>query len=105
MSTVGPIVTLSPRDYDAVLFDLDGAYFAQYSEQHGIEVAGDVLRLNPQLPEELDRLDMRIRYRRHTLDLHLTRDALTVHGREPGIAPIRLAFKDEVTQRCQAFLV
>jgi hypothetical protein len=28
--------------------------------------------------------------------LHLTRDALTVHGREPGIAPIRLAFKDEV---------
>jgi trehalose/maltose hydrolase-like predicted phosphorylase len=62
----------------------------------GVEVTSDVLRLNPQLPAELERLDMRIRYRGHTLDLHLTRDALTVHGREPGIAPIRLAFKDEV---------
>jgi beta-phosphoglucomutase family hydrolase len=62
----------------------------------GIEVTGDVLRLNPHLPEELERLDMRIRYRGHTLDLHLTRDTLTVRGREPGIAPIRLAFKDEV---------
>jgi len=48
------------------------------------------------LPDQLARLDLRIRYRGHTLDLHLTRDALTVHGREPGIAPIRLAFKDEV---------
>ena len=28
-----------------------------------IEVSGDVLRLSPQLPEEVDRLDMRIRYR------------------------------------------
>jgi trehalose/maltose hydrolase-like predicted phosphorylase len=62
----------------------------------GVEVTSDVLRLNPQLPAELERLDLRIRYRGHTLDLHLTRDALTVHGREPGIAPIRLAFKDEV---------
>ena len=24
MSSTGPIVTLSPRDYDAVLFDMDG---------------------------------------------------------------------------------
>ena len=40
----------------------------------GIEVTGDVLRLNPQLPQELERLDMRIRYRGHSLDLRLTRD-------------------------------
>ena len=62
----------------------------------GIEVTGDVLRLNPRLPQELARLDMRIRYRGHSLDLRLTRDALTVRCREPGIAPIRLGFKDEV---------
>ena len=43
----------------------------------GIEVTGDVLRLNPQLPEELERLDLRIRYRGHSLDLRLTRDLLT----------------------------
>ena len=29
----------------------------------GIEVEGDVLRLNPDLPQETERLDMRIRYR------------------------------------------
>jgi trehalose/maltose hydrolase-like predicted phosphorylase len=62
----------------------------------GIEVTGDVLRLNPRLPEELNRLDMRIRYRGHSLDLWLTRDALTVRCREPGVAQIRLGFKDEI---------
>jgi beta-phosphoglucomutase family hydrolase len=62
----------------------------------GIEVTGDVLRLNPRLPQELARLDMRIRYRGHSLDLRLTRDALTVRGHEPGAAPIKLGIKDGV---------
>jgi HAD superfamily hydrolase (TIGR01509 family) len=62
----------------------------------GIEVTGDVLRLNPRLPQELERLDMRIRYRGHSLDLRLTRDTLTVRCREPGVVPIRLGFKNEV---------
>ena len=62
----------------------------------GIEVTGDVLRLNPRLPEELERLDMRIRYRGHSLDLRLTRETLTVRERERGAVPINLGFKDEV---------
>ena len=62
----------------------------------GIEVTGDVLRFNPHLPEELARLDMRMRYREHTLDLRLTRTALTVRGRERGAAPIQLGFKNDV---------
>ena len=62
----------------------------------GIEVTGDVLRLNPQLPEEMKRLDMRIRYRGHSLDLRLTCDTLTVRGRERAAAPIRLGLSDEV---------
>jgi beta-phosphoglucomutase family hydrolase len=62
----------------------------------GIEVTGDVLRFNPHLPQELERLDMRIRYRGHSLDLRLTRDALTVRGRERGVAPIKVGFKDQV---------
>jgi trehalose/maltose hydrolase-like predicted phosphorylase len=52
----------------------------------GIEVRGDVLRLNPELPRELERLDMRIRYRGHSLDLRLTRDFLKVRERD-GVAP------------------
>lgn len=62
----------------------------------GIEWTGDVLRFNPLLPRELERLDLRIRYRGHTLDVKLTRDELTLRSREPGIAPIRVAVKDVV---------
>ena len=61
----------------------------------GLETTGSVLRLNPRLPEELERLDMRIRYRGHTLDLKLTRDTLTVRGRERGPAPIKLACREQ----------
>ena len=62
----------------------------------GIEVTEGVLRFNPHLPQELARLDMRIRYRGHSLDLRLTRDTLTVRGRERGAAPIHLGIQDEV---------
>jgi beta-phosphoglucomutase family hydrolase len=62
----------------------------------GIEVTGDVLRFNPRLPEELDRLDMRVRYRGHSLDVRLTRDTLTVRGRDRGPRPIRIGFKNDV---------
>jgi trehalose/maltose hydrolase-like predicted phosphorylase len=62
----------------------------------GIEVTGDTLRLNPQLPQGMDRLDMRIRYRGHSLDVRLTRESLIVRGQDRGPAPIRLGFKNEV---------
>jgi beta-phosphoglucomutase family hydrolase len=62
----------------------------------GIEVTGDVLRLNPQLPQEVERLDMHMRYRGHSLDLRLMRDTLTVRGRERGAAPIRLGIRNDV---------
>jgi trehalose/maltose hydrolase-like predicted phosphorylase len=56
----------------------------------GIEVRGDVLRLNPGLPREIERLDMCIRYRGHSLDLRLRRDSLTVRGHDDAAAPISL---------------
>jgi HAD superfamily hydrolase (TIGR01509 family) len=62
----------------------------------GIEVKGDVLHLAPELPREMKRLDMRIRYRGHSLDLRLTRDALTVRGRDGAAPPITLCVDGEV---------
>ena len=62
----------------------------------GIEVQANVLRLNPELPQEMERLDMRIRYRGHSLDLRLTRDALTVRGRDREAAPILLSVAGKV---------
>jgi trehalose/maltose hydrolase-like predicted phosphorylase len=55
-----------------------------------------VLRLNPELPQEMKRLDMRIRYRGHSLDLRLTRDALRVRGHDGTAAPISLCIGDKV---------
>jgi HAD superfamily hydrolase (TIGR01509 family) len=64
----------------------------------GIEVSGDVLRLNPRLPEEVERLDMRIRYRGHSLDLRITRDTLTVRSRDRGAASIQLTVRGETCE-------
>ncbi len=64
----------------------------------GIEIKGDVLRLNPQLPQDVDRLDMRMRYRGHSLDLRLTRDSLTVRGRDGPASPITLCVDDQVCE-------
>jgi len=62
----------------------------------GIEARGDVLRLNPELPRDMERLDMRIRYRGHSLDLRLAHDTLTVRGRDGAAAPISLSVDGKV---------
>lgn len=63
----------------------------------GIEVRGDVLRLTPELPQ-MERLDMRIRYRGHSLDLRLTRASLTIRGRDGTVPPITLCVDGEVCE-------
>jgi trehalose/maltose hydrolase-like predicted phosphorylase len=62
----------------------------------GIEVKSGVLILNPELPLEMEGLDMRIRYRGHSIDLELTRDALTVRGHDRHAATIPLSVAGEL---------
>jgi trehalose/maltose hydrolase-like predicted phosphorylase len=62
----------------------------------GIEAKGDVLRLHPELPKDIERLDMRVRYRGHALDLRLTRDSLTVRGHNAAASPISLCVDTQV---------
>jgi hypothetical protein len=64
------VITPSPRDYAAV----------------------------PELPWEIERLDMCIRYRGHSLDLRLTRDSLTVHGHDDAAAPISLCIDGKLCE-------
>jgi len=64
----------------------------------GIEVKDDVLRLHPELPQDIGRLEMRIRYRGHSLDLRLTHESLTVRGRDAAAPPFALCVDDE---RCE----
>jgi beta-phosphoglucomutase family hydrolase len=62
----------------------------------GIELTGDVLRLDPRLPREIERVDLRVRYRGLSLDLRITHDALTIRARDRAPAPIRLRVGDEL---------
>ena len=64
----------------------------------GIEVRGDVLRLAPELPREIERLDMRIRYRKYSLDLRLTHDSLTISGRDGAAPPISFCVDGKVCE-------
>jgi trehalose/maltose hydrolase-like predicted phosphorylase len=64
----------------------------------GIEMKGDILRLNPELPPEIECLGMHIRYRGHSMDLELTRDALTIRGHDREAIPISLCVADKIYQ-------
>jgi len=62
----------------------------------GIVTRGEVLWLNPCLPEGLRHLKMRIRYQGHSLTLRITPDRLTVTARRSAEKPIRIGFRDKV---------
>ena len=62
----------------------------------GIEVKGDVLLFNPELPPEIASLDAHLRYRGHSLALRLTHDALTVCGDDLEVAPIALSVAGKI---------
>ena len=63
----------------------------------GIEIDDDVLRLNPELPPVVERFDMRLRYRGHSIDLQLTREALNLRADESQAPPIALRVGVEET--------
>lgn len=62
----------------------------------GIVTRGDVLWLNPSLPENLLCLSMTIRYRGHSLDLEILQEQLRVHAHASNATPINVGIKDGV---------
>lgn len=61
----------------------------------GLSVRGGLLHITPQLPPEMERLDLRIHYRGHALDVRLSPRSLTVHGRNRCAPPIGLCVNGE----------
>ncbi len=64
--------------------------------QTGLEIQGDVLRLDPCLPEELTGLRMRVRYRGHWLEIAAGRERLTVSAPDGWAGPDRIMVRDKV---------
>jgi alpha,alpha-trehalase len=61
----------------------------------GIEVRGDVLHFNPNLPEGLMRLKFRLRYRKHVVEVEITQDKLVLNSRWMGPEPLVFALRGE----------
>ncbi|MGR6320255.1 glycosyl hydrolase family 65 protein [Micromonospora soli] len=61
----------------------------------GLEVRGDVLRLNPQLPERIDQLDCVLRYRNRLLVLHVDHQEVRITAGPGGDQPVPVAVRDQ----------
>ena len=62
----------------------------------GLETRAGVLHFNPTLPKDVDCLKVRLRYRRHRLDVEATQTHLRVSSR-PEVAPmIEIAYRSHV---------
>jgi alpha,alpha-trehalase len=62
----------------------------------GIEPRGDILYLNPSLPEALARLGMQVRYRGHSLQLIMTPEKFKISTLRKAEGSIQIGFKDQV---------
>jgi alpha,alpha-trehalase len=58
----------------------------------GIELRDDTLWFNPNLPEELNCLRMHIRFRGHSLEIHVTTGRLTISSRKCEASPVLIGF-------------
>jgi alpha,alpha-trehalase len=65
----------------------------------GLETRDEVLWLDPRIPEELRRLRLTLRYRRHWgLEIEISRDKVRISARPADIYPIRIGIKGEVIE-------
>ena len=64
----------------------------------GIETRGDVLWLNPRLPEGLNSLTLNLNYRHHVLGLHVSRTCARVSTEPSSEPPIQIGIANEVHQ-------
>ncbi|MDT8404739.1 glycoside hydrolase family 65 protein [Sulfuriflexus sp.] len=62
----------------------------------GIEARGDILRLNPSLPEGLKSLSLNIRYRQHVLGIHMTSTCVRISSEPSTEQPIRISVREDV---------
>jgi alpha,alpha-trehalase len=62
----------------------------------GLVVRNDVLWFNPFLPEEVGRLHMHIRYRRHSLEIDINKSLLQIKALPCAAGPVKIGFRDQV---------
>ncbi len=64
-----------------------------------METREGVLWLDPVLPEELKRLRLMIRYRRHWgLEIEVTKDRIRVSARPADAVPVKIGIRGEIVE-------
>jgi alpha,alpha-trehalase len=61
----------------------------------GLELRGSELRFNPTLPDELNRLSFRMRYRKHSLTVDVTSASVAIASDPSDAEPISLVVNDQ----------
>lgn len=64
----------------------------------GLELRDDVLWINPRLPEPMQRLDVVVRYRGHTLELRITQDLLEIRTGDSRDPAMKIAVCGEILE-------
>ena len=64
----------------------------------GLETRGDVLRFNPCLPQELTRLCLQIRYRRHLMEIEISHTEVKIRTVTGSPGPVKIGFRDQVCE-------
>jgi alpha,alpha-trehalase len=62
----------------------------------GLDLRGDVLWLNPRLPDPVQRLRLAVRYRGHSLGLDIGREAIRVSAERCAAASMQVGIRDRV---------
>jgi alpha,alpha-trehalase len=64
----------------------------------GMEFRDDIVYFNPRIPEGLNRLTMRIKYRGNWLDVYATHESLTISSPKSRAIPARISFNKKIYQ-------
>ena len=64
----------------------------------GLSVHDEVLWFEPRLPDQIERLDLLLRYRGHTLQLGATHEKLILRTVRLGKAPVKVGYRDQVVE-------
>ena len=64
----------------------------------GLETRGDILRFNPQLPKDLDRIELDLIYRRNWLNVRIDHKKLLIKSKHYAVGPIKIALQSQVIE-------
>ncbi len=64
----------------------------------GVETRGDILRFNPQLPRDLDKIELNLIYRRNWLNVQIDHKRLSISSKYYAVSSINIGLNDQIRE-------